>query len=84
MFGFLNFHKPLDCTSHDCVAQIRRLLHTKKVGHGGTLDPAASGVLPLAIGQATRLLPYLPEDKAYRGRIRFGIKTTTDDLQGEV
>lgn len=84
MFGFLNFHKPLDCTSHDCVAQIRRLLHTKKVGHGGTLDPAASGVLPLAIGQATRLLPYLPEDKAYRGRIRFGIKTTTDDLQGAV
>jgi tRNA pseudouridine55 synthase len=84
MFGFLNFHKPLDCTSHDCVARIRRLLHTKKVGHGGTLDPAASGVLPLAIGQATRLLPYLPEEKAYRGRIRFGIKTTTDDLQGEV
>lgn len=84
MFGFLNFHKPLDCTSHDCVARIRRLLHTKKVGHGGTLDPAASGVLPLAIGQATRLLSYLPEEKAYRGRIRFGIKTTTDDLQGEV
>jgi tRNA pseudouridine55 synthase len=48
------------------------------------LDPAASGVLPLAVGQATRLLPYLPEEKAYRGRIRFGVKTTTDDLQGEV
>jgi tRNA pseudouridine55 synthase len=84
MLGFLNFHKPLGCTSHDCVAQVRRALWTKKVGHGGTLDPAASGVLPMAVGQATRLLPYLPEGKAYEATIRFGLKTTTDDLEGDV
>ncbi|WP_409978143.1 tRNA pseudouridine(55) synthase TruB [Leptolyngbya sp. PCC 6406] len=70
-------------TSHDCVARVRRLLGTKKVGHGGTLDPAASGVLPIALGRATRLLPFLPEDKAYRAVIRFGLTTTTDDLEGD-
>lgn len=84
MFGFLNLHKPLGCTSHDCVAQIRRLAQTRRVGHGGTLDPLASGVLPLAIGQATRLLPYLPKTKSYQGVIRFGLTTTTDDLAGEI
>ncbi|EAZ93612.1 tRNA pseudouridine synthase B [Crocosphaera chwakensis CCY0110] len=56
----------------------------KKVGHGGTLDPAATGVLPIAVGKATRLLPFLPENKAYKAIIRFGVQTTTDDLQGEV
>lgn len=84
MLGFLNFYKPTGCTSHDCVAQVRRALRLKKVGHGGTLDPAASGVLPMAVGQATRLLPYLREGKAYQATIRFGLKTTTDDLQGDV
>jgi tRNA pseudouridine55 synthase len=84
LFGFLNLHKPLGCTSHDCVAQIRRLAQTRRVGHGGTLDPLASGVLPLAIGQATRLLPYLPKTKSYHGVIRFGLTTTTDDLAGEI
>lgn len=84
MFGFLNLHKPLHCTSHDCVAQLRRLAKTRRVGHGGTLDPLASGVLPLAIGQATRLLPYLPKSKAYQGVIRFGSITTTDDLAGDI
>jgi tRNA pseudouridine55 synthase len=82
--GFLNLHKPVDFTSHDCVAKIRRLLNTKKVGHGGTLDPLATGVLPLAIGNCTRLLQYLPTNKAYRAVVRFGIDTTTDDLEGEV
>jgi tRNA pseudouridine55 synthase len=82
--GFLNLHKPVDFTSHDCVAKIRRLLNTKKVGHGGTLDPLATGVLPLAIGNCTRLLQYLPTDKAYRAVVRFGMDTTTDDLEGEV
>jgi len=53
------------------------------VGHGGTLDPAVTGVLPIAVGQATRLLPYLPGDKTYRGVIQLGITTNTDDLQGE-
>lgn len=82
--GFLNLNKPLGWTSHDCVAKLRGLLKTKKVGHGGTLDPKATGVLPLAIGRATRLLQYLPDDKAYRATVRFGITTTTDDLEGEV
>ena len=82
--GFLNLYKPLDWTSHDCVAKTRGLLKTKKVGHGGTLDPKATGVLPLAIGNCTRLLQYLPTAKAYRAVIRLGVHTTTDDLEGEV
>jgi len=82
--GFLNLNKPAGLTSHDCVARVRRLLHMKRVGHGGTLDPAATGVLPIALGKATRLLPYLQQDKAYRGTVRFGIRTATDDLEGEV
>jgi tRNA pseudouridine55 synthase len=82
--GFLNLYKPLDWTSHDCVAKVRGLLKTKKVGHGGTLDPKATGVLPLAIGNCTRLLQYLPTEKAYRAVIRLGVCTTTDDLEGEV
>jgi tRNA pseudouridine55 synthase len=82
--GFLNLYKLADWTSHDCVAKVRRILRTKKVGHGGTLDPAAVGVLPIAIGKATRLLQYLPVGKAYRAVIRLGIQTTTDDLEGEI
>ncbi|TVQ47571.1 MAG: tRNA pseudouridine(55) synthase TruB [Gloeocapsa sp. DLM2.Bin57] len=84
MLGFLNLNKPSGWTSHDCVAKVRRLLGLKKVGHGGTLDPLATGVLPIAVGKATRLLNFLPPDKAYRARIRFGVRTTTDDLEGEV
>ncbi|MEO1400732.1 MAG: tRNA pseudouridine(55) synthase TruB [Cyanobacteria bacterium J06635_1] len=82
--GFLNLQKPTHWTSHDCVARVRRLLNTKKVGHGGTLDPLATGVLPLAIGRATRLLQYLPSDKAYRATVRFGITTESDDLEGQI
>ncbi|MGD1908406.1 MAG: tRNA pseudouridine(55) synthase TruB [Leptolyngbyaceae cyanobacterium] len=82
--GFINLHKPLGWTSHDCVAKIRGVLKLKKVGHGGTLDPLASGVLPVALGRATRLLPFLPEDKTYRAVIRFGLTTTSDDLEGDV
>lgn len=84
MFGFINLHKPTGWTSHDCVARVRRLLKTKRVGHGGTLDPLATGVLPIAIGSATRLLQFLPTAKAYRATVRLGITTTTDDLEGEV
>ncbi|NJM18154.1 MAG: tRNA pseudouridine(55) synthase TruB [Richelia sp. SL_2_1] len=84
MFGFLNLDKPFDWTSHDCVAKTRKLLRIKKIGHAGTLDPAATGVLPIAIGKATRLLQFLPTDKAYKATIRLGVQTTTDDLQGEV
>ena len=82
--GFINLYKPLDWTSHDCVAKLRRLLNTKKVGHGGTLDPKATGVLPVAVGRATKLLQYLPADKSYRAVFRFGVTTTTDDLEGEI
>ena len=82
--GFLNLNKPAGWTSHDCVAKVRRLLKMKRVGHGGTLDPLAVGVLPIALGRATRLLQYLPQDKAYRARIRFGMSTATDDLEGDI
>ena len=82
--GFLNLNKPFNWTSHDCVARVRKLLRLKKVGHAGTLDPAAIGVLPIAIGKATRLLQYLPGEKAYKATIRLGVRTTTDDLEGEI
>lgn len=82
--GFLNLHKPLGITSHDCVSQVRRILKTKRVGHGGTLDPQADGVLPIAVGKATRLLQFLPSDKVYQGTVKFGLVTNTDDLAGEV
>ena len=84
MFGFINLHKPVGFTSHDCIAKSRKLLNTRKIGHGGTLDPAATGVLPIAVGKATRLLQFLPTPKAYRALIRLGITTTTDDLEGEI
>ncbi|MDF5716095.1 MAG: tRNA pseudouridine(55) synthase TruB [Rhizonema sp. NSF051] len=84
MQGFLNLNKPFDWTSHDCVARVRKLLRLKRVGHAGTLDPAATGVLPIALGKATRLLQYLPGKKAYKATIRLGMCTTTDDLQGEI
>ncbi len=84
MQGFLNLNKPTEFTSHDCVAKVRKLLRLKRVGHGGTLDPAATGVLPIALGKATRLLQYLRTDKAYWGTIRLGVRTTTDDLEGEI
>lgn len=84
MLGFLNLNKPKDWTSHDCVAKVRRLLKIRKVGHGGTLDPLATGVLPIAIGKATRLISYLPHRKAYQAKVRFGIQTATDDLEGEI
>ena len=82
--GFLNLNKPLGFTSHDCVAKVRRILNLKRVGHAGTLDPPATGVLPIALGRATRLLQYLPQDKAYHATIRLGLTTATDDLEGEV
>ena len=84
MDGFLNLYKSRDWTSHDCVAKVRRILHQKKVGHGGTLDPMATGVLPIALGRATRLIQYLPSDKAYTATVRFGLTTTTDDIEGEI
>ncbi len=84
MLGFLNLNKPKDWTSHDCVAKVRRLLKIRKVGHGVTLDPLATGVLPIAVGKATRLISYLPHRKAYQAKVRFGLQTATDDLEGEI
>jgi tRNA pseudouridine55 synthase len=63
---------------------VRKILKMKRVGHAGTLDPAAIGVLPIALGKATRLLQYLPGEKAYKATIRLGVQTTTDDLAGEI
>jgi tRNA pseudouridine55 synthase len=81
--GFLNLNKPAGLTSHDCVARVRKLLKLKRIGHAGTLDPAAVGVLPIAIASATRLLQFLPSGKAYQATIRLGHVTATDDLEGE-
>lgn len=83
MLGFLNINKPQGLTSHDCVARVRKILGIKRIGHSGTLDPMAVGVLPIAVNQATRLLPYLQGGKAYKAVIKFGLVTTTDDREGE-
>ena len=82
--GFLIINKVKGCTSHDCVKQIRKLFNTKKVGHTGTLDPEVTGTLPIAIGSATRFIQYLPQGKTYIGKIKLGIRTDTDDIQGEI
>lgn len=85
MDGILNIDKPAGMTSHDVVARVRRILKTKRVGHAGTLDPDATGVLVVAVGIATRLLPYLPtEPKEYVARIAFGTATDTEDASGLV
>jgi len=85
MHGVLVVAKPAGPTSHDVVALVRRLASTRKIGHGGTLDPFASGVLPLFLGGATRLVEYhLADDKAYRATICFGATSTTDDLDGDL
>lgn len=82
--GVLAVDKPSGWTSHDVVARCRKLLTTRKVGHSGTLDPGATGVLVLGVGAATRLLRYLtPLPKAYEATIRFGIETTTLDADGD-
>ena len=83
MFGFLNVYKPKGKTSHDVVAILRRVTKIKQIGHTGTLDPFAEGVLPICIGKATRLIEYLNDDKAYIGTVQLGESTTTYDLEGE-
>ncbi len=82
--GFLVLDKPAGPSSHACVSRVRRAYGLRRVGHGGTLDPAVTGVLPIALGPATRLLPYLSGDKTYRGTVQLGLTTSSDDLQGEV
>ncbi len=83
MFGFLNIYKPKGKTSHDVVAVLRRITKVKQIGHTGTLDPFAEGVLPICIGKATRLIEYLKDDKAYVATVQFGSATDTYDLEGE-
>ena len=85
MDGIFNIDKAVGMTSHDVVARVRRLTRQKRVGHAGTLDPAASGVLPICLGQATRVAEYLSESgKAYRAVVVFGAVTDTYDAEGEV
>jgi len=83
--GLLLVDKPAGCTSHDVVAIARRALGVRRMGHGGTLDPFATGLLVLLVGRATRLLPYLEgEPKVYAATIRLGDETDTDDSTGRV
>jgi len=83
--GVLVCDKPAGMTSHDVVARVRRLAGQRRVGHGGTLDPPATGVLVLALGRATRLLPFLPtEPKRYLAGVAFGAETDTLDATGTV
>jgi tRNA pseudouridine55 synthase len=83
--GFLNVCKPRGFSSHDVVAVVRRTLHTRRVGHAGTLDPLAEGVLPVCVGRYTRLVDYVSNgDKGYYAEIQLGARTTTDDAEGEI
>jgi tRNA pseudouridine55 synthase len=83
--GFVLVDKPTGWTSHDVVGRLRRLVGTKKVGHAGTLDPLATGLLICGVGRATRLLSHvMGEDKVYAARLRFGVETDTEDAAGEV
>lgn len=85
LFGFLNILKPPGMTSHDVVQVVRRTCDTRRVGHTGTLDPVAAGVLALAIGPATRLAEFVEAtDKAYRAEITLGLTTDTYDAEGQV
>ena len=83
--GILVVDKPMGPTSHDIVGLVRKLAATKRVGHGGTLDPFATGVLPIFLGRATRVVEFhLSDRKRYRATVCFGASTTTDDLEGEL
>lgn len=86
MHGFLNIDKPKGITSHDVVTRVRRVARQKRVGHAGTLDPAATGVLVVALGLATRLIEYVQDDtlKRYHAVVQLGTTTTTDDAEGTI
>ncbi|GAB5053476.1 tRNA pseudouridine(55) synthase TruB [Pediococcus ethanolidurans] len=85
MDGIIPLYKPRGMTSFDCVAKMRGILHQKKIGHSGTLDPNVDGVLPICVGKATKVVNYLmTSGKVYMGSITFGFSTTTEDLDGEV
>ena len=85
MDGILPLWKERGMTSHDCVFKLRKILHTKKVGHGGTLDPDVDGVLPICIGKGTKVIEFLTDaGKVYEGEITLGFSTTTEDASGEI
>lgn len=85
MDGVLNIYKPQNMTSHDVVAIVRGALQTKKVGHTGTLDPMATGVLPVCVGRATKIVDFIQDDKkTYKAEITLGIETDTEDCWGKV
>ena len=84
MRGILNINKPKGITSFDVIARLRKILNTKKIGHAGTLDPLAEGVLPVFVGKATRLIQYAPKTKSYRAYARMGMETNTYDTEGEI
>ena len=83
--GIINIYKEKGFTSHDVVAKARGILRERRIGHTGTLDPDAEGVLPICIGTATKVVPYLPDaDKCYEAEVILGQTTTTEDASGEV
>ncbi len=83
--GWINLDKPVGVTSTQAVARLKRLFNAKKVGHAGTLDPLASGVLPVAFGEATKTVPIVQDGaKAYEFVVRWGVETDTDDAEGKV
>jgi tRNA pseudouridine55 synthase len=85
MNGVLIIDKPSGMTSFDVVRQVRRMVKTRRVGHAGTLDPLATGVLPVAVGTATRLIEYMMAgDKAYRATLKLGVATDTQDTEGQI
>lgn len=84
MFGFININKPEGITSHDVVAKLRRITKIKQIGHTGTLDPMAKGVLPVAIGKASRLIEYLEENKGYIAKLQLGKVSDSYDTEGAV
>jgi tRNA pseudouridine55 synthase len=83
--GILNIYKDAGMTSHDVVFKLRKILQTKKIGHGGTLDPDVTGVLPIAVGKGTRVIEYMTEaGKVYEGQVTLGFSTETEDASGEI
>ncbi|QLK57770.1 tRNA pseudouridine(55) synthase TruB [Ehrlichia ruminantium] len=85
MYGWINIDKPCGISSASVVSRVKKILNVKKVGYAGTLDPLASGILPIAIGEATKLMPYAVDvQKSYIFTVQWGEQTTTDDASGEV
>ena len=84
LFGFLNINKPSGITSHKVISILRKITGIKQIGHAGTLDPLASGVLPVAIGKASKLIDYLPSDKSYRVGMYLGMTSDSFDTEGVI